>query len=83
MSNLSLVLDECVFYLRDGEIYQTKNNMRVAPIPNRDGVPTAYGFVATCKIVVPYDELLEALKAESFDEDGEDGDEDGLFGEYE
>jgi len=69
MSNLDLVLDECVFYHRDGEIYQTKNNMKVSPTPSREGVPMAYGFVATCKIVVPYADLLEALKAESFDDE--------------
>lgn len=69
MSNLDLVLDECVFYELDDEIYQTKNNQKITPTPNRDGVPMAYGFVATCKIVVPYADLLAALKAESFDDE--------------
>lgn len=77
MSNLDLVLDECVFYELDDEIYQTKNNTKVSPTLSRDGVPTAYGVVATCKIAVPYADLLAALKAESFDDD------DGLLEEYE
>lgn len=67
MSNLDLVLNEGVFYELDGDVYQTNGNRLVVPTPNRDGVVMAYGFVATCKIVVPYDDLLEALKAEQDD----------------
>lgn len=84
MRNLRLVLDECVFYELDDEIYYSKDDRKVTPKPNSDGIPTAYGYVATCKIVVPYAELLEALKEESFDPNpDDDGSKYGEFYDHE